>query len=234
MNLYQNYVALLGVTLESPDSMILRGKVHLLCGNSLLRAPSYQHFNGKSKSLFEIFPNCECRQRLAPLFKFGSLKYRERDGLQNVFRFWLAEEGHVFQIQQHYAERLKKLMGVGDDHRDGAFDWDLNMILKGRQSQQISSQAGNIDSTKSTEYRYRRETGIAFTYPEYEYSKPNKTAAGPVHYAGNYIHRAYVDDMQTGPFSACGLISTDERLLLSTHDQNDYRPIDVTEDNLLE
>lgn len=40
--------------------------------------------------------------------------------------------------------------------------------------------------------------------------------------------------MQTGPFSACGLISTDERLLHSTLDQNDYRPIDVTEDNLLE
>uniref|UniRef100_A0A1A9ZNR3 Dynein assembly factor 3 C-terminal domain-containing protein n=1 Tax=Glossina pallidipes TaxID=7398 RepID=A0A1A9ZNR3_GLOPL len=82
--------------------------------------------------------------------------------------------------------------------------------------------------------RNRHSLYIAFTYREYEYSKPNKTAAGPVHYAGNYIHRGYVEDMQTGPFSACGLTSTDDRLLHSTHEQNDYRPTDVTEGNLLE
>uniref|UniRef100_A0A1A9VY39 Dynein assembly factor 3 C-terminal domain-containing protein n=1 Tax=Glossina austeni TaxID=7395 RepID=A0A1A9VY39_GLOAU len=144
----------------------------------------------------------------------------EREGLQNVFRFWLPEEEHVFHIQQYWAERLRKLIGY--DHRDGALDWDLNVILKDRESQQISSQVANVNSGKITsmkKYRCRRETGVAFTYPEYEYSKRNKTlAAGPVHYADNYKHRGYVKDMQSSTFSGFGLMTTDERLLRSAHE----------------
>ncbi|KAL9919247.1 dynein axonemal assembly factor 3 [Glossina fuscipes fuscipes] len=222
------HIALLGIALESPESMNLRGKVHLFMdvyGNSLLRASSYQYLVGKAKSLFKMLTDDECRERMTPFLNFENLKYRERDGLENAFRFWLPKEGHIFHIQEYWAARLRKLMGVRYDHRDGAFDWDLNMVLKDREGQQICSQ----------EYRHWRETGIAFTYPEYEYSKPNKTlAVGLVRNGDKYIHRGYVGDMQTGPFSAFGLLSADERLLQSAHGQNDYRSTDVTERNLLE
>uniref|UniRef100_A0A1A9WMU6 Dynein assembly factor 3, axonemal homolog n=1 Tax=Glossina brevipalpis TaxID=37001 RepID=A0A1A9WMU6_9MUSC len=221
-------ILLLAIALEKPESINLRSKVHLfmdIYGNSLLRASSYQYLVGKAKSLLKIVTDSEWLERLAPILSFENLKYRERDGLENAFNFWLPKEGHVFKIQEYWCDKLRKLMGVRYDHRNGAFDWDLNMVLKDREGQQICSQ----------EYRYWRETGIAFTYPEYEYSKPNKTlSAGLVRNGDKYIHRGYIGDMQTGPFSAFGLMSTDERLLRSAHGENDYRSTDVTERNLLE
>lgn len=48
------------------------------------------------------------------------------------------------------------------------------------------------------------------------------------------MHCGFVGDVQTGPFSAFGLSTSDQCMLKSVHGENDYRSTDITERNLLE
>ncbi|XP_050324718.1 dynein axonemal assembly factor 3 homolog [Bactrocera neohumeralis] len=219
---------LLGIALENPESFHLVRKVHLFMdvyGNALMRPASHQYLIGKAKALLRMITDDAELKRLAPQVNIDRLRYRERDGLENAFNFLLPREGYVFNVQQYWTERVRKLLTTRYDYREGAFDWDLNMVLKDRNAAQICSQ----------EYRYWRETGIAFTYPEYEQCKPNKTlVAGLVRNGEKYLHRGYAGDIETGPFCTFGLNTADKQMMNSVHGDNDYRATDITERNLVE
>ncbi|XP_030381002.1 dynein assembly factor 3, axonemal homolog [Scaptodrosophila lebanonensis] len=219
---------LLGVALESPEAFNLISKVHLfmdIYGNTLMRPSSHQYMAAKGRTLLKMVTDDDELQRLAPILNIEGMKYKERDSLEMAFNFWQPKPQHVFKIEEYWERRVRALLGNRYDHRQGAFDWDLSMTLKDREAQQICSQ----------EYRYWRECGIAFVFPEYEHCKPNKTfAVGLVRNGQTYLHRGYVGDVQTGPFCAFGLRSTEERMHKSVHGDNDYRSTDVTERNLLE
>ncbi|XP_014102900.2 dynein axonemal assembly factor 3 homolog [Bactrocera oleae] len=219
---------LLGIALENPQSFHLMRKVHLFMdvyGNALLRPASHQYLIGKAKAMLKMITDDEELKRLAPQLNIDRLRYRERDGLANAFNFLLPREAYNFNMQQYWTERVRKLLSTRYDYREGAFDWDLNMVLKDRDAAQICSQ----------EYRYWRETGIAFTYPEYEQCKPNKTlVAGLVRNGEKYVHRGYAGDIETGPFCTFGLNTADKQMMNSVHGDNDYRATDITERNLLE
>ncbi|KAM7345936.1 dynein axonemal assembly factor 3 isoform 2-T2 [Cochliomyia hominivorax] len=219
---------LLSIALENPGIINLRTKVHLFMdvfGNALMRAASYSYVTIKAKSLIKAITDEDYLKKITPMLNIDHMKYRERDGLENSFNFWLSMQGRIFKIQEYWNARVRKVLGTRYDFRQGQFDWDLNMVLKDRGGKQICSQ----------EYRYWRETGIAFTFPEYEYSKPNKTlSAGLIRNGQKFIHRGYVGDIQTGPFTAFGLKSSDARITKSFHGENNYRSTDITERNLLE
>uniref|UniRef100_W8BLW9 Dynein assembly factor 3, axonemal n=1 Tax=Ceratitis capitata TaxID=7213 RepID=W8BLW9_CERCA len=219
---------LLGIALENPGTYNLIRKVHLFMdvyGNTLLRPPTHQYLMGKSKTMLKMVTDDELLHRLAPQLNIEGLRYRERDGLENAFNFLLPREGYVFNVQEYWSERVRRLLTTRYDYREGAFDWDLNMVLKDRDASQICPQ----------EYRYWRETGIAFTYPEYEQCKPNKTlVTGLVRNGEKYLHRGYAGDIQTGPFCTFGLHTGDKQMMNSVHGDNDYRATDITERNLLE
>uniref|UniRef100_A0A1I8NZB0 Dynein assembly factor 3, axonemal homolog n=1 Tax=Stomoxys calcitrans TaxID=35570 RepID=A0A1I8NZB0_STOCA len=221
-------IALLAIALENPKVMNIRSKTHLfmdIYGNTLVRAFSHQYVSAKSKSLIKTITDSQCLEKKAPFLNIDGLKYRERDGVENALNFWSSKEGNIFNIKQYWNERVKKLLGTRYDYREGQFDWDLNMVLKDRKGSQICSQ----------EYRHWRETGVAFTFPEFEYNVPNKTlAAGLVRNGKKYLHRGYIGDIQTGPYAAFGLTTSDQRMLKSMHGQNDYRSTDITERNILQ
>ncbi|XP_023175144.2 dynein assembly factor 3, axonemal homolog [Drosophila hydei] len=218
---------LLALALEPPESFSLVCKAHLfmdIYGNSLLRPSSHHYVAAKARTLLNMICDEEQLQRFAPMINIEALKYKERDGLEMAFSYWQPQE-QVYDIQRYWEQRVRALLGSRYDHREGAFDWDLSMTLKSREAQQICSQ----------EYRYWRESGVAFVFPEYEHCKPNKTfAAGLVRNGRTFLHRGYVGDIQTGPFCGFGLRSTEERLHNSVHGENDYRATDITERNLLE
>ncbi|XP_036332447.1 dynein assembly factor 3, axonemal homolog [Rhagoletis pomonella] len=219
---------LLGIALENSEGFHLVRKVHLFMdvyGNALMRPSSHQYLVGKAKTMVKLITDDDELQKLAPQLNIDRLRYRDRDGLDNAFNFLLPREGFAFNVQEYWMERVRKLLGARYDYREGVFDWDLNMVLKDREAGQICSQ----------EYRYWRETGIAFTYPEYEQCKPNKTlTAGLVRNGEKYRHRGYAGDIQTGPFCTFGLNTVDKEMLNSVHGDNDYRATDITERNLLE
>lgn len=139
-------MALLALALERPEVINLHQKVHLfmdIYGNSMMRASSHQYLVGKSKTLLNVLTDNEYLQRTAPIFDISNLKYRERDGLENAFYFWLPKEEHVFNVQEYWTDRVRKLLGIRYDYREGAFDWDLNMVLKERDGNQLCSQVGS-------------------------------------------------------------------------------------------
>lgn len=218
---------LLGLALEPAESFSLVCKAHLfmdIYGNSLLRPSSHHYMTAKARCLRNMICDEEQRERLAPMLNIDGLKYKERDGLEMAFSYWQPKE-QVFEIQRCWEQRVRNLLGTRYDHREGAYDWDLSMTLKDREAQQICSQ----------EYRYWRECGVAFVFPEYEHCKPNKTlAAGLVRNGRSYLHRGYVGDIQTGPFCGFGLRTTEERMHKSQYGDNDFRATDITERNLLE
>ncbi|XP_017054348.1 dynein axonemal assembly factor 3 homolog [Drosophila ficusphila] len=222
------HLLLLGVALEDPESFSLVCKVHLfmdLYGNAVIRPSSHHYMAAKGRALLQIVTDEEKLEQLAPMINIEGLKYKERDGLEMSFSFWQPHPWNVFEITSYWEKRLRALLGTRYDHRNGAFDWDLSMTLKDRGGQQICSQ----------EYRYWRESGVAFVFPEYEHCKPNKTlAAGLIRNGRTFIHRGYVGDIQTGPFCGFGLRTVEERMHHSVHGDNDYRATDITERNLLE
>lgn len=142
-----------------------------------------------------------------------------------AFTFWKSKKDHIYDIQKYWDEQNRVQLKERYDHRDGAFDWDLQMRLKSNGAKQICPQ----------EYKHWRDCGVAFTFPEFEYSMPNKTFAMDLRKNGNnWFHRGYVGDISVGPFITFGIDCNDEGMLKSNFGTNECRATDITERNLYE
>uniref|UniRef100_A0AAG5DF17 Dynein assembly factor 3, axonemal homolog n=1 Tax=Anopheles atroparvus TaxID=41427 RepID=A0AAG5DF17_ANOAO len=226
--LIARHMLLVAIAFESPEQLSVKGKTHLfmdLYGNSLIRPYSSAYLHSKAKVLTHIVTDPEYAREYAPIFNYEALKYKERDQLEDVFRFWTNAREHVFNIARYWEDRTRAQLGERYDHRKGAFDWDLQMRLRENGAKQICPQ----------EYTHWRETGIAFTFPEYEQSDPNKTFAVGLLRKGNaFQHRGLVGDNTTGPFISFGQRCHEERLMRSKHGVNDFRSTDITERNIMQ
>ncbi|XP_029734852.1 dynein axonemal assembly factor 3 homolog [Aedes albopictus] len=216
------------IAFESGQHLSVKGKTHLFMdvfGNTLLRPFSNGYINAKAKVLTNVVTDADYAERVAPIFLLDGLRYRERDHLENVFNFWINHEKHVFNVSHYWDARVRAMLGTRYDHKMGAFDWDLYMRLRENGASQICPQ----------EYKHWRSTGIAFTFPEYEQSDPNKTfAVGLARNGDGYMHRGVVGDVSTGPYGPFGLKCAEEKLTHSMHGVNDFRSTDVMERNVLE
>lgn len=220
---------LIKLALEQPHQLSLKSKTHIfmdLYGNTLLRPISGNYMASKSNEFLKIITDLdEYAVKAMPSFNFSLLKFSERDGLENIFKFWQNKPNHVFNIERYWEERLRQELGERFDHRHGAFDWDLQMKLKEYGGQQICTQ----------EYKHWRDVGVAFVFPEYEQTIPNKTlAVCLVRNGATYKHRGYLGDITSGPFTAYGLHCTDADMLKSSHGTNQFRATDITERNVFE
>ncbi|XP_050072813.1 dynein axonemal assembly factor 3 homolog [Anopheles maculipalpis] len=228
IELLARHMVLVAIALEDPQLLSLKGKTHLfmdIYGNSLVRPFSSAYLSSKAKELIKIITDPEYAHRQTPIFNYTALRYKERDQLADVFRFWTNAPEHVFNVARYWDDRLRAQLGVRYDHRDGAFDWDLQMKLRPNGATQICPQ----------EYKHWRETGVGFTFPEYEQSDPNKTfAVGLVRNGKGFLHRGSVGDNMTGPYIGFGQRCAEERLTRSKHGVNDFRSTDVTERNVLQ
>lgn len=217
-------IILLSIALEPPNLLTLSTRTHLfmdIYGNSLIRSTSMGYMDSKADHLIKCVTDLEFNTQMQPIFDLTHLKYAERDCLENVFNFWREREKNRFDISNCWMQCLRQQLGVRFDSRQGAYDWDHQMRLKDNGAQQICSQ----------EYRHWRETGVAFTFPEYRQSHANKTFAlqpSKVNAGG------YVGDTTIGPFCGFGLTCADHKLLKSNYGQNEYRATDICERNLME
>jgi dynein assembly factor 3, axonemal len=142
-----------------------------------------------------------------------------------AFTFWKNKKDHVFDITKYWDDQNRIQLKERYDHREGAFDWDLQMKLREYGAKQICPQ----------EYKHWRETGVAFTFPEFESTLPNKTFAMDLKKNGNqWFHRGYVGDMTVGPYIPFGIECVEDKMLKSTFGTNQCRATDITERNVYE
>lgn len=215
---------LLSIALEPSNLLTLKTRTHLfmdIYGNTLIRSSSMGYINSKSNHLIKCVTDLNFNEKIQPIFDLSHLKFVERDCLEMALSFWREKEKNIFDLSGSWMECLRQQLGDRFDSREGAYDWDHQMRLKDNGAQQICSQ----------EYKHWRETGIAFTFPEYRQSHVNKTFAlqPSKSNAGGYL-----GDITTGPFCNFGLTCSDQKMLKSNHGQNEYRATDITERNLFE
>ncbi|KAJ8911452.1 hypothetical protein NQ315_013814 [Exocentrus adspersus] len=214
---------LLNIALQTPESLGLerRTKIFMeLYGNTLVRPSTAKYLKTIASNLVKMITNYDFLRTFMSFINI-EIKYKERDYLENLFKFWCGNDD--FNICECWDKMLRKTLGVRYDSKIGAFDWDLHMRFHSVGGKQVCNQ----------EYKNFRLTGVAFSWLESEVSKPNRSLVCAVIPNGeSYAHYGYLGDMQTGPYVAYGLTCEDESFLHSSHGQNSYRATDVTERNL--
>nr|XP_056719835.1 dynein axonemal assembly factor 3 [Euleptes europaea] len=201
----------LSLALEPPEKMGLQEKSETfleLMGNTLLRSQTAAYLQEKAGLFIRYVTDPYFQQADLPTLDLSALKFKERDLLEAVFRFWKNPDPRAFQIEQLWDLRLRQYLGTRYDACRGICDWDLNMKLHEHGAKAIHSR----------EFFRWRNTGLAFEMREASYDVPNKTlASGRLlrHKGESMPARGYWGDIATGPFIAFG-IETEETSLLKT------------------
>lgn len=194
-----------------------------LYGNTLVKPSTNNYLIKKSAQLIDIITDDKVRQCCLPLIKFDALKYKEKDLIENVFKYWKSNTG--FNISTMWDTRVRKYLGVRYDHRNNLFDWDLHMNLH-------RIDGGNRITNQ--EYIYWRNTGVAYTFLETDCTEPNYTFALFLLKNGDKVTAIdYFGDIINGPFPSFGLDCEDKDMLKMGNMQPLKRSADLTERNLI-
>ncbi|CAG9769832.1 unnamed protein product [Ceutorhynchus assimilis] len=215
---------LLITALQPQNTMGLDQKTKVfmeLYGNTILRPYTAKYLTDLSHELVRMITDPDyLRQKID--FVNMKIKYKERDYLENLVKFWSAKD--EFNIVNIWDRRLRQNLGVRYDSKAGAFDWDLHMRMH---------QLGGGKQVCDQEYKSFRSNGMAFSWIESEVSRPNRSfVCATMPNGESFAHYGYLGDMETGPFVSFGLECEDEDFLKSTNMKNAYRATDVTERNL--
>lgn len=227
------HMLIFSLALEEPEKMGLqeRSETFLeLWGNTLLRPSVAAFLRAQASHLANLVPEPDRLEELLPWLSLRPLKFRERDGLEAVFRFWSGgEKGpEVFPMSRLWDMRLRHYLGSRYDARRGVADWDLRMKLHDRGAQVIHFH----------EFRRWRDTGVAFELRDLSaYHVPNRTmASGRLlsHRGERVAVRGYCGDIATGPFVAFGIEADDKSLLRTSNGQPVKTASEITQHNVTE
>uniref|UniRef100_A0A8C4Q253 Dynein axonemal assembly factor 3 n=1 Tax=Eptatretus burgeri TaxID=7764 RepID=A0A8C4Q253_EPTBU len=194
--------------LESPKRMGLQEKTEMfleLFGNTLIRSSTVSYLSETANFLIRAVTDPEFLRLMLPCFNITALKFKERDQLEAIFKFWKNPDRGVFPIDKFWDARLRRYLGVRYDSRFGAYDWDLMMKLHDRGAKLISNR----------EYTRWREKGIAFEPREGIFEEANKSLASGLllmHNGERRSARGYWGDIVTGPFVSFGIETEEENL----------------------
>ncbi|KAG8567995.1 hypothetical protein GDO81_013857 [Engystomops pustulosus] len=211
LELLARQMLFLTLALENPEQMGLQEKCDIfleIFGNSLIRSKTTAYVQDKCEQFIKCVTDPEYQQSVLPLLDLSCIKFKERDELEYIFKFWRTPEPKLFPIERYWEVKNRQFLGKRYDSRRGAYDWDLNMKLHDRGAAMISAM----------EYNRWRETGVAFMIREGIYDVPNKTLASHMtvtHRCGKVRARGYWGDITTSPYIAYG-IETEENSLLKT------------------
>ncbi|XP_055266585.1 dynein axonemal assembly factor 3 isoform X1 [Moschus berezovskii] len=227
------HVLIFSLALEDPEKMGLQERSETFLevwGNALLRPPVAAFVRSQASRLAHLVPEPDRLAEQLPWLSLGALKFRERDALEAVFRFWAGgEQGpEPFPMSRLWDSRLRQYLGSRYDARRGVSDWDLHMKLHDRGARVIHTR----------EFRRWRDTGVAFELRDSSaYHVPNRTlASGRLlsHRGDRVAARGYWGDIATGPFVAFGIEADDETLLRTSNGQPVKTAGEITEHNVAE
>ncbi|XP_044901985.1 dynein axonemal assembly factor 3 isoform X1 [Felis catus] len=227
------HMLIFSLALEEPEKMGLQERSETFLevwGNALLRPQVAAFVRAQADRLARLVPEPHRLAEQLPWLSLSALKFRERDALEAVFRFWAGgEKGpEVFPMSRLWDSRLRHYLGSRYDARRGVSDWDLHMKLHDRGARVIHTR----------EFRRWRDTGVAFELRDSSaYHVPNRTlASGRLlsHHGERVAARGYWGDIATGPFVAFGIEADDESLLRTSNGQPVKTASEITQHNVTE
>nr|F6S9E6.2 RecName: Full=Dynein axonemal assembly factor 3 [Xenopus tropicalis] len=229
LELLARHMLFLSLALEHPEQMGLQEKSELfleLFGNSLIRNKTASYLQEKSELFIRYVTDPDYQQSNVPLLNLSSIKFKERDKLEDIFKFWRNADPKLFPIDKYWDEKNRQNLGRRYDSRKGAYDWDLSMKLHDRG-------AGVINSR---EYNYWREKGVAFMNREGVYDIPNKTLASQMvvpQSSGKVLARGYWGDITASPYIAFGIETEEESLLQTANGVHVKSAQDIAQHNMI-
>ncbi|XP_026671842.1 dynein assembly factor 3, axonemal isoform X2 [Ceratina calcarata] len=205
-------IVLLNICLE-PDLGLQEATRYYLeiFGNTLVRPATGKYLIRCINQLVDIPTNTiDC-----PWLNLEHLKRRDKDRLEAIFKFWERATRENIPIVDYWDKRIRRSLKTRYDYREGVFDWDYHMILKSR----------NVSNLTLQEYRFWRNSGIAFTWLEGEPIRSNPTLLNNIiQYGPGFLHYAYLGDITNGPFFSWTLGDTKD---------NKWRATDVAEREIM-
>ncbi|XP_014488377.1 PREDICTED: dynein assembly factor 3, axonemal homolog isoform X2 [Dinoponera quadriceps] len=158
-----------------------------ILGNTLLRPATAKYLTKCTKQLLDISTcTIDC-----PWLSLENFKYKDRDHLESIFKFWARATHEGIPIINYWDCRIRKLLKTRYEYREGIFDWDYYMVLKPR----------GIFNLTIQEYKFWRNNGVAFTWLEGEPVRSNPTLLNNIiQYGSGFLHYAYLGDIVNGPF----------------------------------
>ena len=175
LELYARDFLLLSIALEHPSKRGLQEKTELFLevfGNLFVRTYTAKYVHKRANEFIKYITDLDILKTTnLEVFNFEQLKYKERDFLEGIFKFWRLENSETkpyFPAEKCWDFRLRSYFKTRYDVRKNAFDWDLSMKLADRKH------AGIIHPKI---YATWRDTGMAFDLRDSTYDTANFTLA---------------------------------------------------------
>ncbi|KAI8506704.1 Dynein assembly factor 3, axonemal [Branchiostoma belcheri] len=229
LELLLRHLLLLHIALEPPARMGLQEKTELyleVFGDALVREQTADYIRTKATDFIKLITDADKLARDMPLVDMSVLKFRERDAMEAICKFWRDPEVKSFDIAKFWDARQRRYLEVRYDSRKNVYDWDRTMKLHEKDAKILHG----------SEYNRWRESGVAFQVREGDYTVGNRTLASGVllKREGERIPaRGYWGDIATGPFISHGLESENQDLFKTANGLHTGCCSFVSEYNLL-
>jgi dynein assembly factor 3, axonemal len=117
-------ILFLTLVCETGISMRERMEMYLdLFGNCLIRDKTSSYLEGITHELIQLVTEHEkCTSMLKPIFDFSTLKFKERDELEDVLSGYLL--AHKYDIESLRDQRMRAHFKERYDHRRNLVDWN--------------------------------------------------------------------------------------------------------------
>ena len=207
---------------------------YLASAGKLLENLLYEYVNSNDKTDLNETYSENLKQTLEQMFDFSKLKYKEKDELANVFRWWSSREACSASLMWDW--RLRKLHGERYDSRTNVADWDYHMRIRQSFVKGAPDQDSDNDNSKPTtssssflkneqagvihtvHYRRWRDTGVAYELRDCTHDEANRTLITEVKgraneyrdrngdAKGRRVHSiGYWGDVRNPPYFALGI-----------------------------
>ncbi|XP_043915185.1 dynein axonemal assembly factor 3 [Protopterus annectens] len=241
LELIGRHLLFLALALEPPDKMGLQEKSELyleLHGNSLIRSQTAAYLQEKAQFLIKCITNLDYFQCRLPAVDVSALKFKERDQLEAIFKFWRNPDLKIFQMDKMWDLRNRQYLTASSSYRSLKGQQGNTQSCSTTGAKEIGDTEDECQQPKTAcvktveelywpnqafvigrnEYFKWREKGVAFEIREGIYDIPNKSIASGLllrHKGEKIPARGYWGDIVTGPYIAFG-IESEEKSLLET------------------
>lgn len=133
VELLARQILLLSLAHEPAQKLGLRQKAEMfleIYGNSHVRAQTSEYIASKASALIDLVTDPDEMEQKMTFMSIDQLKYKEKDDLETIFKFWRKKSPDLFNMTDLWEYRLRNYFKQRYDARTNLADWDYQMKLK--------------------------------------------------------------------------------------------------------